>query len=537
MYLKIETKNSLSKKTKRKESKGITLIALVITIIVLLILAGVSIAMLTGDNGLLSNASKTSTQNAYRGAEERVKLATMAVKTEIMSQKVADGTYNATSAENTAKLAEIVRKDFNGDSKWAVDGTTAGVIKITYTDTSIDKDSISTGVPKEEGKVEYVIELSNQNAELQVDVGSDYTPSTPQTPQTPSLPSTAGTTPYLPSSSFHQLAGTNLTDGLVITDATGAENGNEYVWIEVPNDGTGPDYTQVASATVDTDGYYTAIATALRTYCTKDANGGDLIAIGTGSDSNKTTTYGFTDEWYSGCGITDSASYTTLYRKMLKSVYTNGGFWIGRYEAGTGTARQQGDSASGIIPLSKIDQYPINWVTCSEAQTIASSVPNKGEYTSSLMFGIQWDLVLRHLSNKGVETNLITGNSETWGNYKLEYSLNQTTAHGYKGILSTTDYSTLTWSEIESEYTHNGTDYIALSTGATERNMKKNIYDLAGNMFEWTLEKTSYSGYPCVIRGGSFNVSGSNNPVSYRNYSSTSYADCIGRVTRSTLLK
>ena len=39
-----------------KNSKGITLIALVITIIVLLILAGVSIAMLTGDNGLLSQA-------------------------------------------------------------------------------------------------------------------------------------------------------------------------------------------------------------------------------------------------------------------------------------------------------------------------------------------------------------------------------------------------------------------------------------------------------------------------------------------------
>lgn len=39
-----------------KEQKGVTLIALVITIIVLLILAGVSIAMLTGDNGILTKA-------------------------------------------------------------------------------------------------------------------------------------------------------------------------------------------------------------------------------------------------------------------------------------------------------------------------------------------------------------------------------------------------------------------------------------------------------------------------------------------------
>ena len=41
-----------------KKNKGITLIALVVTIIVLLILAGVSIAMLTGDNGILTQSNK-----------------------------------------------------------------------------------------------------------------------------------------------------------------------------------------------------------------------------------------------------------------------------------------------------------------------------------------------------------------------------------------------------------------------------------------------------------------------------------------------
>ena len=54
-----------AKKQKLKESKGITLIALVITIIVLLILAGVTIATLTGDNGILkkANDAKTTRQN------------------------------------------------------------------------------------------------------------------------------------------------------------------------------------------------------------------------------------------------------------------------------------------------------------------------------------------------------------------------------------------------------------------------------------------------------------------------------------------
>ena len=48
-----------------KNTKGITLIALVITIIVLLILAGVSIAMLTGENGIMNNAKEAKTQTEY----------------------------------------------------------------------------------------------------------------------------------------------------------------------------------------------------------------------------------------------------------------------------------------------------------------------------------------------------------------------------------------------------------------------------------------------------------------------------------------
>ena len=63
--------NENNRRLKRKE-KGITLIALVITIIVLLILAGVSIAMLTGENGILTQAqrAKTETENAAKQEEE-----------------------------------------------------------------------------------------------------------------------------------------------------------------------------------------------------------------------------------------------------------------------------------------------------------------------------------------------------------------------------------------------------------------------------------------------------------------------------------
>ena len=65
-----------------KERKGITLIALVITIIVLLILAGVSIAMLTGQNGILTQAQNSKTTTEYKSAEEKVKLAIMAARSQ-----------------------------------------------------------------------------------------------------------------------------------------------------------------------------------------------------------------------------------------------------------------------------------------------------------------------------------------------------------------------------------------------------------------------------------------------------------------------
>lgn len=57
-----------------KNQKGITLIALVITIIVLLILAGVSIAMLTGDNGILTKATQSKSETGLAEVLERVNM-------------------------------------------------------------------------------------------------------------------------------------------------------------------------------------------------------------------------------------------------------------------------------------------------------------------------------------------------------------------------------------------------------------------------------------------------------------------------------
>ena len=71
-----------------KNQRGITLIALVITIIVLLILAGVSIAMLTGENGILNKATSARSETNKAEAVERINLALNAVKAEIFDQQV-----------------------------------------------------------------------------------------------------------------------------------------------------------------------------------------------------------------------------------------------------------------------------------------------------------------------------------------------------------------------------------------------------------------------------------------------------------------
>lgn len=62
--------------------------------------------------------------------------------------------------------------------------------------------------------------------------------------------------------------------------------------------------------------------------------------------------------------------------------------------------------------------YPFNYVTCSQAQTLSNAMSTDSCKTSSLMFGIQWDLVCKFLEGKeGLTTAEINLDSTNWGNY------------------------------------------------------------------------------------------------------------------------
>ena len=93
---------------KVRREKGITLIALVITIIVLLILCGVVIASLTGDNGVLSISNKAKIQNDREETMERIKI-------EVLASYDEDGKYNIDIAkkniEKNLDISTIVKED------------------------------------------------------------------------------------------------------------------------------------------------------------------------------------------------------------------------------------------------------------------------------------------------------------------------------------------------------------------------------------------------------------------------------------------
>ena len=89
-------KEKLNKKLKNKQ--GITLIALIVTIIVLLILAGVSIAMLTGDNGILTQAQNAKNRTEKATLEEKIKL--LATETIINEQTGESGEMTAQELED-----------------------------------------------------------------------------------------------------------------------------------------------------------------------------------------------------------------------------------------------------------------------------------------------------------------------------------------------------------------------------------------------------------------------------------------------------
>ena len=340
--------------------------------------------------------------------------------------------------------------------------------------------------------------------ETKEDLNSDIDVTLTAEPKQPGEEANGGSTsvssnetrPYLPTG-FTQVKGTTLKNGLTIQDSTG----NQYVWVEVPK--AERVYKTAGLEIKDfTDEEYTKIEDDLHTYT-------DVYRDGT---SNK-------DEYYSGVGLT-SDEYTNLKKTMLKSVYQNGGFYIGKYETGIENKPKTSGSSSTEpteIPVIKQNAYPYNYVTCSQAQTLASNMES-GNYNTSLMFGVQWDLVLKYLETKGTAQADLKTDSTSWGNCSNNL-WNITNANSkyaiYDDKLENFDWTSGAYGIKDSD------TIVLLSTGASDDFSKQGIYDLAGNVFELTLEHANLISRAlvessCALRGGVYDNDGSTYPAADR---------------------
>lgn len=123
---------------KRRQNKGITLIALVITIIVLLILAGVSIAMLSGNNSILRNATKARRDNAVGHVREEVLMAVNTAFTEYHSKVATNTLGESETLKSITDTALTGVKNNNSDNKEVKVEYNNGVFTAQYkNDTSL----------------------------------------------------------------------------------------------------------------------------------------------------------------------------------------------------------------------------------------------------------------------------------------------------------------------------------------------------------------------------------------------------------------
>ena len=172
---------------------------------------------------------------------------------------------------------------------------------------------------------------------------------------------------------------------------------------------------------------------------------------------------------------------------MVSSVSINKGFYISRYEAS-----QKGSATA----QSKRGQNP--WTSVSQTSAITASSNMKESLNSHLIYGIEWDSVLQWAidsqakigsasgGTKTITEDDVESDSRSWGNYG---------------------------NSVGGAATNSG----SRKPGGTNEYWKvNNIYDLAGNVWEWTQEKYS-TGTGRAPRGGYYNRNGDSTPAAYRN--------------------
>ena len=265
-------------------------------------------------------------------------------------------------------------------------------------------------------------------------------------------------------------------------------NDNEWVWVPVEKSILSKMYTKSNGENITG---ITGVTTKLYTNSTTIGRAGDTVTLtrslpnttdyrepdfivgGNSTDYDKNEIYyktilGFdTSEAMAEAFISD-------YADMITSIETYGGFYIGRYELSNEGVQK------GKATLTNKNWYEL-YKKCTELKA-------SEKVESRMIWGIQWDLTCDFISKKG-EKKSIT-NSTTWGNY------NNSTGNA---------------AVMEGTAKKYGSKQV---TGYSEYWKANNIYDIAGNYYEWTREANN-TNYRCN-RGSNYYNDGSSNPASIR---------------------
>ena len=196
----------------------------------------------------------------------------------------------------------------------------------------------------------------------------------------------------------------------------------------------------------------------------------------------------------------------TDFKKMINSVEKYGGFYIGRYE--TGDLNQE----VAVVQKGNTNIAGQNWYAMYEKCKTLSD--NNNNIETGMIWGNQWDRTMMWLmecnakdETTGKSKEEVISDSTSWGNYN-NATFQYTNSSGVTA-------------------TKNSGSSTRIPTGSTEYTKANNIYDLAGNVWDRTMEARSSIGR--VIRGGYYYYGGYYYPASNRdNYNPTDRSSSKG---------
>ena len=476
--------------------KGITLIALVVTVVVLIILAGVSINAVLGDNGIIKKANQAASVTKEAEVKEAINRTILEfyltndyeTLEDFLKAKAEDGSIDSVTknADGTLTVKKgnysvTVENKTNSSGGSSSGGSTGGETQTP---------EITIGEAK-------VVANSDGTGSAITDANSVY----------------LGNTLYITFS--HSITGGTTTvdktipyavtkNGTYTFTVTGTVNGKSYtknVSVTVNQFKDVYEYMQTNTKVTYSDGEVwvpegfkvadDSASTVQGGVVIEDKDGNQFVwvPVDTISDYKRT--------WYTGSdGITFGSYSETLKDDEKTSVTTYKGFYIGRYEAGdkestvAKTLRSSNDVTKTVTI--KANQAPYNYVTRTQAKSLAEGVKTQQGYKAKtkLVSSYAWDTTIAFIQ----KVNSDYGSSSGEENY-------------YNKTFSYTDIT-------GASQTKSSNSPVLVPTGQTTPVC--NIYDMGGNVFEWTTESYSITNFPYARRGGSYLSSFADSPAGRR---------------------